>query len=245
MAENKQKLNPEKTHLMLLGTDKRLQLSPEKLQVTLGNVLIQETQDSNELLLGCWIQSNLKWGKHVREITGKLKSRLVALRHLKYVLPFLQRKILAEGIVNSVLSYCLPLYGGCNIGEIKDLQILQNKSARIVCHAPRLACRRDMFLYLDWLTVNQMIRYLTLIAVYRVKKTREPEYFDETFRIENQRGNIIVPNTRLSLAKSSFKIRGMEDWNLLPSTVKQLDNLGSFKMALRTWIKENTPQFLD
>jgi len=90
-----------------------------------------------------------------------------------------------------------------------------------------------------------MIRYLTLIAVYRVKKTREPEYFDETFRIENQRGNIIVPNTRLSLAKSSFKIRGMEDWNLLPSTVKQLDNLGSFKMALRTWIKENTPQFLD
>ena len=147
--------------------------------------------------------------------------------------------------MNSVISYCLQLYGGCNLGEIKDLQILQNKSARIVYHAQRLACRREMFIYLDWLTVNQMTRYLTLIAVYRVKKTREPEYFDRTFRIENHRGNIIVPNTRLSLAKSSFKIRGMEDWNLLPSTVKQLDNIGSFKTALRTWIKENTPQFLD
>ena len=136
MEKNKQKLNPEKTHIILLGTDQRLNISQDKLQVQIGGVKLKSSEVQYESLLGCWIQSNLKWGKHITELALKLKSRIVAIRYLKYVLPFQQRKILAEGIVNSVLTYCLPLYGGCTRGEIKELQIIQNMAARIVCHAP-------------------------------------------------------------------------------------------------------------
>ena len=102
-----------------------------------------------------------------------------------------------------------------------------------------------MFNYLDWLTVTQMIRYFTLIAVYRIQKTKEPEYFSGTFSNLNHRGKIIIQNTRLSLAKNSFRIRGGVDWNLLPSSVKNEANVSSFKKSLRKWVKENTPQFLD
>ena len=245
MEKNKQKLNPEKTHIILLGTDQRLNISQDKLQVQIGGVKLKSSEVQYESLLGCWIQSNLKWGKHITELALKLKSRIVAIRYLKYVLPFQQRKILAEGIVNSVLTYCLPLYGGCTRGEIKELQIIQNMAARIVCHAPRLASRSEMFNYLDWLTVTQMIRYFTLIAVYRIQKTKEPEYFSGTFSNLNHRGKIIIQNTRLSLAKNSFRIRGGVDWNLLPSSVKNEANVSSFKKSLRKWVKENTPQFLD
>ena len=164
---------------------------------------------------------------------------------MKFVLPFKQRKLVADGLINSVLSYCLPLFGGCGLGEVRDLQVVQNKAARIVCHASRLASRCEMFNYLDWLTVNQMIRYFTLIAVYRIMKLHEPEYFDKYFKNRNLRGKIIVQNTRLSLVKYSFKIRGSADWNLLPLDIRDSKNISSFKKKARQWVKDNTPQFLD
>ena len=77
MRKNKQKLNPEKNHIMLLGTDQRLSLSSENLQIMMDGVALSSSEVGNELLLGCWFQSNLRWGKHARELSNKLRSRLV------------------------------------------------------------------------------------------------------------------------------------------------------------------------
>ena len=107
-----------------------------QLHVEMNGVHLGESESKQEILLGCWIQSNLKWAKQIRGVTEKMKKRLVAIAHLKFVLPFQQRKLVADGLLNSVLTYCLPLFGGCSQSEVKDLQILQNKAARIVCHAP-------------------------------------------------------------------------------------------------------------
>ena len=102
------------------------------------------------------------------------------------------------------LRIAFPFFGGCTQSEVKDLQILQNKAARIVCHAPYWASRKMMFDHLDWLTVRQMIQYFTLLAVYRMKRTEEPEHFAQFFGNVNKRGSIIVQNTKLSLFKNSF-----------------------------------------
>ena len=42
---------------------------------------------------------------------------------------------IVRGLFQSVLSYCLPLFGGCEKNKLKELQILQNSAARIVCNA--------------------------------------------------------------------------------------------------------------
>ena len=45
-------------------------------------------------------------------------------------------KAITEGIFNSTLVYCLPLFGGSDKVHVKDIQVLQNKAKQIVCHAP-------------------------------------------------------------------------------------------------------------
>ena len=62
MKENKQKLNPEKNDVMLPGTDERLSLSSDNLQVMADGVQLNLSEGGNELLLGFWLQSNLRWG---------------------------------------------------------------------------------------------------------------------------------------------------------------------------------------
>ena len=129
--------------------------------------------------------------------------------------------------------------------ELKDLQVIQNKAAQLVTHSPPRAIRNPMYDQLDWLTVNQLIRYHTLLAVYRIRMTKEPEYFAASLCNDNRNGNIIVQKTKLSLALKSFKIRGACQWNALPASIRKLENIGTFKKEVKTWIKQHIPRFLD
>ena len=245
MASNQLKLNPDKTHILTLGTDRRLDRPENQVSVVMDGVTLAESIEKCETLLGCEIQADLKWHHQVIELKSKLRKRLVGLGHIKFILPFHTRKIVSEGMFNSVLAYCLPLFGGCDVQEIKDLQILQNKAARIVLHAPLRAVRQHMYNELDWLTVKQLIMYHTLLTVYRVRQTQEPEYLAAVLCRDNHYGKIVVPNTRLTLFKKSFTVRGACNWNSLPPSIRQLKKIGLFKKELKAWIKREVPRFLD
>ena len=128
---------------------------------------------------------------------------------------------------------------------MKDLQILQNKAAQIVTHSPPRAIRDQMFDELDWLTVNQLVRYFTLLAVFRIRRTGEPEYLASSLCNDNRNGKIIVQNTNLTLLKKSFKLRGACNWNALPANIRNLNKMSPFKKELKVWIKKYVPRFLD
>ena len=168
MEENLLKLNPGKTHVLTLGTEQRLNIPGNKVSVRMDGVMLEESEDQQETMLGVIFQPNLKWDKQIKMLSGKLKKRIAGLAHLKFVLPYNLRKVVSEGMFNSVLGYCLPVFGGCNSGELRDLQVLQNKAAQIVTHSPPRSVRNLMFDKLEWLTVNQLVVYRTLLAIYRI-----------------------------------------------------------------------------
>ena len=176
---------------------------------------------------------------------NKLKSRLAGLAHIKFILPPHTRRIMSEGMFNSVLAYCLPLFGGCDQQEIKSLQILQNKAARIVTHSPPRTSRDRMYDELCWLTVRQLIMYHTLLTVYRVRSTREPEYLATILCNDNRYHKIITANPKLALNQKSFAARGACNWNGLPLSIRQTDTISSFKKEVRAWIRREVPRFLD
>ena len=119
MRSNKLKLNPGKTHVMTLGTSQRLRLLEQPVQVRMDGILLEESLEKREVLLGCQMQANLKWQKQVLVLSGKLKTRLVGLAKLKHIVPAAIRKTITEGVFNSVLVYCLPLFGGMDNGDLK------------------------------------------------------------------------------------------------------------------------------
>ena len=211
----------------------------------MDNVVLEEDPSKCELLLGCQMAANLKWHQHISQLLGKLRTRLTGLNHLKFICPFAIRKTITEGLFNSVMVYCLPLFGGMDKGQLRDIQVLQNKAARMVCHAPPRARRSVLFGKLDWLSVNQLISYHTLLSMFKIRSSREPEYLAHFVGNDNRNERIIVPNTDLSLAINSFVFLGSDQWNQLPLTLRKSMKIGFFKKALRKWIIYNVPQFLD
>ena len=130
-----------------------------------------EIVDKCELVLGVEIQANLKWKSQVNKLIEKLKTRLVGLAKLKFLLPFQTRKTLTLGLFNSVLVYCLPLFGGCDQSHIQSLQVLQNKAAQIATHKPPRSSRKELYDKLGWMTVNQLVVYRTLLTVFKIRQT--------------------------------------------------------------------------
>ena len=245
MASNQFKLNASKTHLMTVGTGERLRNLETKVDVVMDGVQLVESKENCELLLGCDLQSNLKWHTQVENLVKKLRKRLVGLNSLKYILPFQSRKQITLGMFNSVLVYCLPLFGGCDILEIKELQVLQNKAAQVVTHSPPRAERLALYARLKWLTVNQLIAYHTLLTVFKIRQSGEPEYLASFLQDDSRAGRIILTNTKLTLFMKSFVWRGASTWNQLSLELRKSTKIGHFKRGAREWVLRNVQAFLD
>ena len=109
---------------------------------------------------------------------------------------------------NSVLCYCLPLFGGCNQSEVEVLQVQQNRAAQIVLGFPPRTNRDLMYDRLNWLTVQQLIVYHTLISVYRIRQSREPEHLSARLSRDNMYGPIVKKNVRLELYRKNVVFKG-------------------------------------
>ena len=197
------------------------------------------------MLLGIKIQKNLKWTEHIEFLVSKLNKRLVALEKLRCIMDVRTRKTIVEGVFNSVLCYCLPLYGGSSQQDLKPLQLLQNRAARLVLSAPPRTSRLLMFEKLAWLTVSQLIAYHTLIAVFRIRKSNEPEGLAQLLTLDSRQGRILIQNSRHDLYGNSFIYRGSQLWNRLPSQIKEFGKISSFKKCTKAWVLTNIDKFMD
>ena len=122
---------------------------------------------------------------------------------------------------------------------------MQDKAARLVTHSPIREPRREIFSKLGWLTVNQLIFYHSALSTYRIRQCKEPEYLSSLLSRDNDRGNIIVPNTTLTLAKNSYCFRGSAQWNSIPDHITNTFKISQFKVKLRKWTTLNIDQFVD
>ena len=122
---------------------------------------------------------------------------------------------------------------------------MQKKAARLVSHSSLREPRKEIFSNLGWLTVNQLIYYHSALSTYRFRQCREPEYLSSFLSRDNGRGNIIVPNTSLTLAKNSYCFRRSVQWKSLPDHITNCVKISQFKLKLKKWILLNIDQFVE
>ena len=175
----------------------------------------------------------------MRFLEGKLKVKVAALEKLKYFMSKAYRKIIVEGVFNSLLLYGLPLFGGCTKQELRSLQIQQNRAARLILWAPPQTSTNWMLEKLSWLSVNQLIEYQTLIMIFRIKKSGEPANLSRYFMQESRQGRIMIRNVKQDLYRHSFVFRGSTLWNKLPSCLRAEEKMNLFKKQIKEWIHAN------
>ena len=162
-----------------------------------------------------------------------------ALRKMSVNATFKTRLMAANGAFMSILTYLIPLWGGTEGYLLKSLHSVTKLSWYTTTGQLLKQC--------NWLSINQLIFYQTVLQVHRVVKSGSPLYLSDRLDTEH------LYNTRqaaggcvrrlgensgvLSLLQTSFLGRASKMYNDIPAKTRRLESLPTFKKELKTWIK--------
>ena len=221
---NKLILNSDKTHLLVM-TSARNHRNHQNYNITLdtGSEIIEPI--SEERLLGGIISNDFKWNCHVRDSKGSLSAiltnRINALSKIARYSSFKNRKLIANGIIMSHITYLIQLFGGCSEYLLTALQVQQNRVARLVTGLGWWTPTATLLLQCGWLSIRQLVVYHSLLLLFKIKQKQRPEYifsrisskFKRVTRNATFGGIRDDINFSSSLANQSFLPRTIKIWN--------------------------------
>jgi hypothetical protein len=121
--------------------------------------------------------------------------------------------------------------------------LIQNKCIRFVLNLdPRTHLDVTHFNRLNWLPVQKRVDSITLSHVFKIKHNIAPEYLNEHFIPADsvhsystrfrETGCYSIPKVK-GFGMKSFSYNGCKLWNTLPTSVKNINKLADFKLAVR------------
>ena len=93
-----------------------------------------------------------------------------------------------------------------------------------------------------------MVRYHTILQVWKVQKYQKPLYLKEKFTVDHthntrgaSEGNIKVQKVKTDLASKGLLVRGSMLWNSLPPDLKTTNiSVELYKKKLKIWVTRCT-----
>ena len=162
---NKLVINPDKTHLMVMGP-KKWSRKRKQVSVKAGPYTIKPTE--TEKMLGGHLHQSLKWNEHLRDnkqsLMRQITSRMNGLKKVARNSTFKTRLMIANGVVMSRILYLITVWGGAQQYLLKEIQVQQLTAARTVCGFNSKAWSKKKLLdKLGWLSIRQMVYYNTVL----------------------------------------------------------------------------------
>ena len=246
MNNNKLVINPDKTHLMVIGKKKSADFR-KQVSLMAGGYCI--TPSETEKLLGGHVHQSLKWNQHLADdkssLIRQLTSRNNGLKKISRNAKFSTKLMVASGAVLSKLVYLITLWGGAQQYLLKALQVQQLTAARTVCGYQSHRWNKGRLLRrLGWMSVRQLIEFHTVLQAHKTLTTGLPQPLhaalstDYPYRTRNATSGRIRLGENAST--NTFKYRAMVSYNAVPQEV-MVGTMGSVKKKLKQWILKNVP----
>ena len=142
---------------------------------------------------------------------------------------------------------CVSWNNGAAVHLKHRLQTSQNRLVMLIFDlCTRIHLESSHFERLGWLKVEDCVSQIQLCMVHRIVYGDVPKYFRNYFdRVSevhrhSTRGNsthFVPPRVQTNLGKDYFLYAGKTLWNRLPGRLKSVRNIGSFKKALKQWLR--------
>ncbi|XP_072048851.1 uncharacterized protein [Amphiura filiformis] len=251
MVNNKLQLNQDKTEFFIIATNRALNKLPV-IELSLGNHSIKPS--ANVKNLGVVFDGALNMSSHISNLSKTLNFHI---RNLWRIRRFLSQDACHHAVRALVLSridYANSLMYGAREMDLKRLQRLQNKAARLIFACGRDRCSADLLNTLHWLPVKERINFKIMLHIYNCISGTAPAYLQDLVTFYNhpdssrssRRLRSSSDKTRLYTVRSTkragdccFTVFGPQHWNKLPVYVREAESVVAFKRLLKTYLFPN------
>ena len=174
MAKKKLKLNEKKTECLIIGTKHDITKYDELKEVSINNqgiVLSRSVRD-----FGFVTDNNLTCNEQIQTV---IKNANFSLRNIAFIKKYLDDDSMKKLVYNYIitrLDYCNSLYHELPAYQLKKLQLLFNRAARLtVGTAPRERIT-PVLIDLHWLLIKARIMFKICVLIYIALSTGKPAY---------------------------------------------------------------------
>ena len=195
--------------------------------------------------LGIWLNDNLSWESHIRQLTLKLKRNLMLLKKSRNFLNTNALKLIYYGHFHSHLKYGILIWGSMlNQNQTKRLQKLQNQAIQLLHQSKTVqSIYRDNKIP----DLQKMIKIEQLRFAYRLINNILPLNLSKLVKTDHKGSNLCkthnyltrfkaepnLPLTKSSHYQSSFLHQSIKVFSTLPTDVKHKTSLKSFTCAIK------------
>lgn len=245
MADNRLKLNEDKTQVIWLGTRQQLNKITEQ-SLILPNATVQSTSKVNDL--GVLLDNQLTMADHITALSRSCFFHLRQLRSIKQSLTMEATKTLVHAFVSSRLDYCNSVLAGVSGQLLRRLQVIQNAAARLVTGVRKYEHMTPVLHSLHWLPIRQRITFKTAVIVFKCLHGQAPPYLIELCRPTSLdvghrplrsacTHRLVVPRTKTSYGDRGFSVHGPSVWNSLPNDLRSTDmSIETFRARLKAFL---------
>ena len=247
MHDNKLKLNDKKTEILVIRGNLITNLSPQ-----FGNLLFDDSQLTPVSLvrnLGVMFDENISFAKHINSIVSKCHYHLRNLYMIRPNIDHASLLSLVNSLIVSQLDYCNILFYNIPKKQLRKLQTVLNRAARLLCYLPPRADAIPALIKLHWLPIIARIEYKMCLQTYKVLKTTRPAYLFELISPYQPNTDINLRSLNLpfrlkepsairqkTFAERSFYYTAPRLFNKLPTQTKLSESTDSFKSNLKTYL---------
>ena len=150
--------------------------------------------------------------------------------------------MLYKSLVLPHFDYVDVVYMTATQEQLNRLQLIQNKSCRIILRAHKRTHIVDMHKTLRLQTLDiRRNNHLSMLCHKNIYSTEDASMKYIFNRVADNRTrvtrhscnmNMVVPNIRTTKGRLSIRYRGPRHWNSLSNTLKSMDKHDTFKRAL-------------
>ena len=169
---------------------------PLKLKIHGGKLEVVQ----NTTYLRIQIDNSLDWKEHSKVTSSKVSKAVGLLLHAKPFLPEETLKTFYTGIVEPDFCYCYLVWECSGVTKINQLQMLQNRAARIVAGSSFDTHCQPLIKELGWKTIDKQITE-TNNMVYKSFHELAPQYMCNLFTRAFQLSSRCLRNTLTDLGR--------------------------------------------
>ena len=174
--------------------------------------------------------TSFTWYDHIEQLQSRIAKRVGVLKRIKHLLPVYARRIYVSTMVIPILEYTSIIWGDKNNKVlVASIQVLQNKSAKLVLDRATHSSSTQALLDLNWMNLS-------------TRRLMQRCFFMHNFIIDSERNSMInrgsdyhSHNTRSKETIRSIRsnmnwglLRSFNsastDWNSLPEDMRCLPN---------------------
>ena len=237
-------LNGSKCKFVLFGSAQKLKTIRD-LSIYADNHTIECAKSFK--YLGVTVQQNMSWTEHVDKVCTKINQRLGILRRIKHLLPIHARVTLYNSLICPLFDYADFVWGDKNNSSLMShLQTLQNKAAKLILDVPVYSSATHALSQLSWNTLQLRRVYHRVVLAYKYLNGHIDYHqlnvqYNKDVHSHNTRrsNNIRLPLAHRNWGKQTLLYTLAEDWNSLPSKLREIRSLQGFKAQTKIAVFHN------